>query len=104
MNISKEVIWVSIGLMGQALFTMRFLTQWIATEKAKKSTIPIIFWYLSIFGGLTLLSYAIYRKDPVFILGQSFGIVVYARNLYFIYTEKNNTPGLHGSQENKNDR
>jgi len=81
-------IWLGVGFLGQALFTMRFLVQWIQTEKNRKSTIPVSFWFFSLLGGLTLLSYAIYRKDPVFILGQSFGIVVYLRNLYFINREK----------------
>ena len=81
-------IWLGVGFLGQALFTMRFLVQWIQTEKNRKSTIPVSFWFFSLLGGLTLLSYAIYRKDPVFILGQSFGIVVYLRNLHFINREK----------------
>jgi len=85
---SKETIWVSIGLLGQALFTMRFLVQWITSEKRKKSVVPVAFWYFSIAGGIILLSYAIYRRDPVFILGQSFGVFIYSRNLYFIYKEK----------------
>ncbi len=83
-----EIVWLIIGFTGQFLFSMRFLWQWISTEKAKKSVIPIQFWYFSISGGITLLSYAIYKKDPVFILGQSMGIVVYVRNLYFIGLEK----------------
>lgn len=85
---SIEIVWISIGFIGQFLFASRFIVQWIVTEKNKKSTIPIQFWYLSIFGGLILLSYAIYRKDPVIITGQLFGILVYARNLYYIYKNK----------------
>ena len=85
---SKETIWVSIGLLGQALFTMRFLVQWITSEKRKKSVVPVAFWYFSIAGGIILLSYAIYRRDPVFILGQSFGVFIYSRNLYFIFKER----------------
>jgi lipid-A-disaccharide synthase-like uncharacterized protein len=80
--------WVAIGLAGQALFTMRFVVQWIATEKKKKSVIPPSFWYYSIFGSAILLCYAIYRQDPVFILGQAFGSTVYVRNLHFIRKEK----------------
>tara|TARA_B100000963_G_scaffold353112_1_gene367311 strand:+ start:430 stop:702 length:273 start_codon:yes stop_codon:yes gene_type:complete len=85
---SIEIVWISIGFIGQFLFASRFIVQWIVTEKNKKSTIPIQFWYLSIFGGLILLSYAIYRKDPVIITGQLFGILVYSRNLYYIYKNK----------------
>ncbi len=82
-----EIIWLVIGFIGQFLFSMRFLWQWISSEKAKRSVIPIQFWYFSISGGITLLSYAIYKRDPVFILGQSMGIIVYVRNLYFINLE-----------------
>lgn len=73
-----------IGFTGQALFSGRFLVQWIASERAGKSVMPIAFWYFSIGGGLTLLGYAIYRNDPVFILGQSMGVFIYLRNLYLI--------------------
>jgi len=83
-KLSAEAIWIGIGLVGQAMFFMRFLLQWIASEKAKRSVIPDIFWYFSIAGATILLSYAIYRQDPVFILGQSMGFLIYFRNLYFI--------------------
>ena len=83
-----EIVWLIIGFTGQFLFTMRFLWQWIYSEKVKKSVIPVQFWYFSISGGITLLSYAIYKQDPVFILGQSMGVVIYIRNLYFIHMEK----------------
>ena len=86
--INIDVVWVTIGLIGQGLFSFRFIAQWLMSEKQKKSVIPISFWYFSIFGGLTLLSYAIHRRDPVFILGQAFGLIVYARNLYFIKLER----------------
>jgi lipid-A-disaccharide synthase-like uncharacterized protein len=79
-----EHVWLSIGLVGQALFSARFLVQWIASERRKESVVPVHFWYFSVGGGLTLLAYAIYRHDPVFILGQGAGLFVYARNLYFI--------------------
>lgn len=82
--------WVVIGLAGQFFFTMRFVVQWIATEKNKKSVMPESFWYFSIAGSVILLWYSIYRQDPVFILGQAFGSIVYLRNLYFIHKEKNN--------------
>ena len=80
--------WLILGLFGQALFSARILVQWIATERQKRSVVPVAFWWLSIAGSLTLLSYAIYRKDPVFILGQSFGTTVYIRNLYFIRKQR----------------
>lgn len=81
---SKESIWLAIGFLGQAFFSMRFLIQWIASERKKESVIPISFWFFSIGGGSTLLIYAIYRLDPVFILGQGAGLFVYLRNLYLI--------------------
>ncbi len=81
-NISN--VWLIIGLTGQAFFTMRFLVQWIYSERKKESVVPVSFWIFSIVGSLILLSYAIYRRDPVFILGQSFGFIVYFRNLHLI--------------------
>lgn len=75
--------WVLLGYVAQILFTMRFLVQWVASERAGKMVMPIAFWFFSIGGGVLLLSYALYRRDPVFILGQGFGVFVYARNLYF---------------------
>jgi lipid-A-disaccharide synthase-like uncharacterized protein len=80
-----EIIFLIIGFGGQALFASRFIVQWLYSEKIGKSSIPISFWYLSIFGGLSLLCYAIYRQDPVIILGQTFGIFIYLRNLILIY-------------------
>ena len=80
--------WVLLGFAAQGLFTMRFLVQWIASERAKRSVIPLAFWYFSIAGGLLLLIYALYRKDPVFIAGQAFGVFVYLRNLYFVLRDR----------------
>ena len=80
-----EIVWYVIGFAGQALFFSRFLIQWIASERHKKSVIPNAFWLFSLAGGLTLLSYAIYRRDPVFIVGQTTGALIYCRNLWFIY-------------------
>ena len=80
--------WVLLGFLAQALFTMRFLVQWIASERAGRSVIPLAFWTFSIGGGLLLLAYALYRKDPVFIAGQAFGVFVYLRNLYFVMRER----------------
>jgi lipid-A-disaccharide synthase-like uncharacterized protein len=80
--------WVLLGFTAQALFTMRFLVQWIASERAGRSVIPLAFWIFSIGGGLLLLLYALYRKDPVFIAGQAFGVFVYLRNLYFVMRDR----------------
>jgi len=82
-----DIIWLVIGFGGQTMFSMRFLLQWLYSEKHKKSIIPVSFWYYSIAGSIILLIYAIHKRDPVFTLGQSFGILIYARNLYFIYRE-----------------
>ena len=82
---TNETIWLGIGFFGQGLFFMRWVVQWISSEKKKKSEIPILFWYFSLIGGLITLIYAIYRVDPVFILAQSFGLIIYLRNIYFIY-------------------
>jgi len=83
--------WLILGFTGQLLFGLRFLVQWLCSERKKESYIPIIFWYFSIGGGIILLTYAIYRKDPVFIVGQSMGLIVYVRNLVLIYRKKDNT-------------
>ena len=83
-----EKIWLVLGFAAQALFAARFLVQWIVSEKQGRSVIPLAFWYLSLFGGILLLAYAIWRQDPVFILGQSTGSLIYARNLYLIHREK----------------
>ena len=85
---TTELIWIGIGLTAQLMFSMRFLVQWLATEKARASIIPETFWYFSFFGGLLLLAYACYRADPVFILGQATGLVIYSRNIYFIWLGK----------------
>jgi lipid-A-disaccharide synthase-like uncharacterized protein len=82
---TTEQVWLGVGLLGQALFSARFIVQWIASERRRESVIPRQFWYFSLGGGLTLLFYAMYRRDPVFILGQGAGLFVYARNLYFIH-------------------
>ncbi len=82
------IFWLAIGFMGQALFSMRFIIQWISSEKQKKSVIPTAFWYFSLAGGVTLLTYAIFRQDPVFILGQAGGLLVYSRNLFFVMRDR----------------
>lgn len=86
--IGIDKIWLGIGFLGQALFSMRFLVQWIASERARRSIIPNAFWIFSIAGGMTLLAYAIWRRDPVFIVGQGTGLFIYARNIYFIMQER----------------
>ncbi len=88
LSAGAETIWIAIGFLGQFLFFLRFFVQWVASEKKKKSVIPLAFWYCSIGGGAILLAYAIYRKDPVFIAGQSCGVFIYARNLYLIYQNR----------------
>ena len=84
----REIVWIGIGFLGQSLFMMRFLWQWIQSERQRRSIIPIAFWYFSLAGGVTLFAYAIHRRDPVFITGQSLGLLVYARNLLLIGREK----------------
>ena len=84
MTITNEYIWLAIGFLGQGLFFGRWVIQWIASERKAESQVPIAFWYMSLIGGLITLAYAIYRKDPVFIAGQSIGAVVYIRNLILI--------------------
>ncbi len=87
----KNYIWIIIGFTGQFMFFSRFFIQWLYSEKHKKSVFPISFWYLSIAGGAILLVYAIYRKDPVFIIGQACGLLIYARNLGLIYQNQSNS-------------
>ncbi|MCC2097078.1 MAG: lipid-A-disaccharide synthase N-terminal domain-containing protein [Hyphomicrobiales bacterium] len=80
--------WVALGFAGQIFFTARFLVQWIASERAGRSVVPLAFWFFSIGGGLLLFIYAVYRRDPVFILGQGLGLFIYVRNLMLISREK----------------
>jgi len=80
--------WLVLGFLGQGLFTARFLAQWIASERAGRSIVPAAFWAFSIGGGVTLLAYALYRQDPVFIVGQAAGLLIYGRNVYFILRER----------------
>lgn len=81
---SHPAFWLTIGFLGQGLFTARFLVQWLASEKRREAVVPVAFWWLSLMGGAALLSYAIARRDPVIVLGQSLGLFVYARNLMLI--------------------
>jgi lipid-A-disaccharide synthase-like uncharacterized protein len=80
--------WVLLGYAGQSLFAMRFLVQWVASERVGRSVIPVAFWFFSIGGGMLLFGYALYIRDPVFILGQGFGLFVYLRNVYFVFRER----------------
>jgi lipid-A-disaccharide synthase-like uncharacterized protein len=80
--------WVLLGFVAQIMFTLRFVVQWIASERAGHSVVPLAFWLFSIGGGLLLLVYALYRRDPVFIAGQAFGVFVYLRNLQFVLRDR----------------
>ncbi len=80
--------WVLLGYAGQLLFGMRFVVQWLASERVGRSVMPVAFWFFSIGGGMLLLVYALYIRDPVFILGQGFGLFVYLRNLHFVFRER----------------
>ena len=86
MGSTETTLWIAIGFVGQALFSARFIVQWLASERAKRSLIPMAFWYFSLLGGAVLLSYAIHKRDPVFIVGQAAGLFVYLRNLFLIRT------------------
>ncbi len=81
---SANELWVTTGFAGQLMFTMRFLIQWLRSEREGRSVTPVAFWYFSLAGGVTLLIYAIHRRDPVFIAGQFMGLFIYARNLHLI--------------------
>jgi lipid-A-disaccharide synthase-like uncharacterized protein len=81
-------LWVAFGFLAQAMFFGRFLLQWIASERRKECVVPVGFWWLSVVGGLMLFFYAVHRKDPVFIAGQGCGMLIYLRNLYFIYAKR----------------
>lgn len=88
MALQSVYVWLAIGFVGQAFFFSRFLVQWIASERAGRSVIPMAFWYLSLGGGVTLFVYALHIGDPVFIVGQSCGAFIYLRNLYFRLREE----------------
>ena len=93
---STEAMWLAIGFLGQGIFFMRWVLQWLASERSAESRVPIGFWYLSLIGGLITLTYALYRKDPVFIAGQSVGTLVYLRNLMLIYKSASSRSGTDG--------
>ena len=81
-------LWILFGFIAQVMFMMRFVVQWVASERARRSVVPIAFWFFSVAGGALLLIYAIYREDPVFIAGQGAGLFIYFRNLWLIYRER----------------
>ena len=83
-----NIVWYAVGFIGQAFFFSRFLVQWLASERAGRSVIPLSFWYFSLLGGVTLFVYSIHLGDPVFIIGQSMGAFIYLRNLYFRLREE----------------
>ncbi|MGH6872864.1 MAG: lipid-A-disaccharide synthase N-terminal domain-containing protein [Rhizomicrobium sp.] len=86
--LTPEHIWLLVGLLGQGLFASRFIVQWFKSEMEGRSVIPLSFWYCSVGGGVVLLAYAIFKRDPVFIIGQGSGLFVYARNLWLIFKER----------------
>ena len=83
-----ERIWLAIGFIGQGLFAMRFIVQWVHSERRRESVVPLAFWYFSLAGGVTLLAYATYRLDPVFMTGQALGLMIYLRNLALIRAQR----------------
>ncbi|MEE4303505.1 MAG: lipid-A-disaccharide synthase N-terminal domain-containing protein [Wenzhouxiangella sp.] len=93
---SSPWFWLAIGFLGQALFSARFLVQWVVSERARRSVVPLAFWLFSLGGGVTLLVYAIHRQDPVFIVGQASGLFIYTRNLMLIYGERRREANVSG--------
>ena len=94
----SDLVWLGFGLFGQAMFSMRWIVQWLASEKKRASTVPDAFWYFSFVGGLLVMAYGIHKVDPVIILGQ-FGVLVYARNIYFLRRGKAGARKLGGAAE-----
>jgi lipid-A-disaccharide synthase-like uncharacterized protein len=80
-------IWLALGFAGQVAFSGRFVVQWLASEREGRSVVPVAFWILSVVGSLLLLAYAVHRRDPVFVLGQTTGVLIYLRNLHLIRKE-----------------
>ena len=96
MSRTFETIWLLIGFGGQVLFAARFLVQWLASERQRRSVMPLAFWYLSIGGGIVLLVYALHVRDPVFIAGQGLGVLIYARNLALLRNDRAATGAREG--------
>ncbi len=90
--IDKFDIVLAVGIFGQLLFTMRFLVQWLASERAGRSVVPVAFWFFSIGGGLITLVYGLYKKEPVIIMGQALSLFIYIRNLALIAKQKKINP------------
>ena len=93
MDNGETLAWIVVGFMGQALFSARFVVQWLASERVRRSIVPRAFWYFSLAGGATLLAYAIHKRDPVFIAGQGLGLFVYLRNIYLIHSGRQQVDG-----------
>jgi len=93
---SSPWLWLAVGFLGQALFSARFLVQWVVSERARRSVVPLAFWLFSLGGGVTLLVYAIHRQDPVFIVGQASGLLIYTRNLMLIRGERRREANVEG--------
>lgn len=91
-----EIAWFCVGISAQGLFSARFLLQWIASERVRRSIVPEAFWYFSLAGGAMLLAYAVHRREPVFALGQASGLLIYARNIYLVWSEKRRGGGRGG--------
>lgn len=85
-ELTSDLVWLCVGFAGQALFSLRFLVQWLRSERERRSVIPVAFWYFSLAGGATLLTYAVHRADPVFIVGQLCGLFIYGRNLFLVHS------------------
>jgi lipid-A-disaccharide synthase-like uncharacterized protein len=92
-NTAQDAAWLMAGLLGQLMFTARFLVQWIASERARRSVVPVAFWYFSLIGGAIVLAYGIHKLEPVLILGQLPGVVIYSRNLWLIHAERKRDAG-----------
>ena len=90
---TTEKLWLTLGFVAQLLFATRFIVQWLASERARQSIVPETFWYFSVLGGVLLFAYAIYRLDPVFMLGQGMGLLIYARNIQMIWHTKREGAG-----------
>ena len=88
-----QTVWLGIGFLGQALFSARFVIQWLASERMRRSVVPHAFWWFSLAGGVTLLAYALWRGDPVFVLGQGLGLFVYLRNLMLVRRHRQTAAG-----------
>lgn len=95
---TAELVWIAVGFFAQFLFMMRFVVQWIASERVRRSIVPETFWYFSIGGGILLLAYSIYRVDPVYMFGQGLGLIIYFRNMYFIWAHKRESGASAGAE------